>query len=414
MNEKIFKRKNDLDIKRSTEIYKNMKDRNFLTNYYKLKVDEVVKKIKNLEISGSSPTDIFIGSYGYPKVFIGPLVSLDFNNAQILGKPELWANMNISAILNMRSKLIRGTYFSNIFDIEKGRIQEQIRDLALAENPALTEISLLKKPVIKIKFDDQIQPFGPTAEFNKIGLSNIKADRNLESKYNDTDANASTAVAELYKSKISVSKIQQALSAGLFGLKNKRKFVPTRWSITAVDDIISKNLREKIKANNTVDAIYGYHSIALDNHWIVFLMPGNWEFESIESWYPKTTWNKTNVISICSSYEGFNGRSTYAEISGGYYAARLAVAEKLKQINKQAKVLILREVHENYSVPVGVWNIREHLRQALEKEPVILNNIKEIYNFISKYFTVPVKNWKENSRILKNLATQKTIMQYIY
>ena len=390
-----------------------MKDQNFLTEYYKLKINDIVEKIKNSEISGSSPTDIFIGSYGYPKVLIGPLVSLDSNNTSILAKPELWANMNIKTILDMRSKLIRGIHVSNIFDVEKGKIQEYIRDLALAQSPALTEMTLLKKPLIRIKFDDQIQPYGPTAEFNKIELSNIKPDKDLEAKYYDTDANANISVIELYKNKVQVSKIQQALSAGLFGLKNKRKFVPTRWSITAVDDIVSKNLREKIKENNSVDAIYAYHSIALDNHWLIFFMPGNWEFESIESWYPKTTWNKTNTISICSSYEGFKGRSTYAEISGGYYAARLAVAEKLNKLNKQAIVLILREIHENYSVPVGVWNIREHLRESLKKEPTVLNNINDIYNLISKYLTVPVKNWKENSKILKGILTQKRINEYI-
>ena len=124
MNEKIFNKVNDLDIKRSDIIYKNMKDQNFLTEYYKLKINDIVEKIKNSEISGSSPTDIFIGSYGYPKVLIGPLVSLDSNNTSILAKPELWANMNIKTILDMRSKLIRGIHVSNIFDVEKGKIQE--------------------------------------------------------------------------------------------------------------------------------------------------------------------------------------------------------------------------------------------------------------------------------------------------
>ncbi len=410
MNNKLSNKINDLDIKRSNSIYKNMKNHNLLSYYYKLKI---IKNIKKLEISGSSPTDIFIGNFGYPKVYIGPLISLEFNNTSILGKPELWKNMSIEKIINMRSKLIRGTYISNVHDVEKGKIQEQVRDLALAAKPIITEMSFLKKLTIKMEFDDQVQPFGPTTEIKKINLSNSRVEKRIENMYTDTDANANTAIIELYKNQILVSKIQQALSAGLLGLRNKRKFVPTKWSIIAVDDIISKYTREKIKENDVIDAIYAYHSIALDNHWLVFFIPGNWQYESIESWYPDTTWNKTNSISIYSSYESFKGRSTYAEISGAYYAARLAVVEKLNKIKKQAIVLILREVHEGYSVPVGVWNVREHLRQALEQEPVVLNNINELHSFITKYFNVPLKNWIENSKVLKDLTTQRRINDYI-
>lgn len=140
MNNKLSNKINDLDIKRSNSIYKNMKNHNLLSYYYKLKI---IKNIKKLEISGSSPTDIFIGNFGYPKVYIGPLIPLEFNNTSILGKPELWKNMSIEKIINMRSKLIRGTYISNVHDVEKGKIQEQVRDLALAAKPIITEMSFL-------------------------------------------------------------------------------------------------------------------------------------------------------------------------------------------------------------------------------------------------------------------------------
>ena len=40
-----------------------------------------------MEISGDSPTDIFIGRYGYPKVFIGPLVPPVFGDTDDARNP---------------------------------------------------------------------------------------------------------------------------------------------------------------------------------------------------------------------------------------------------------------------------------------------------------------------------------------
>jgi len=74
------------------------------------------------------------------------------------------------------------------------------------------------------------------------------------------------------------------------------------------------------------------------------MAPGEWSYELIEAWYPNTTWNMNrNDIAIYSSHEFFEGRKTYAEIGGCYYAARLAVSELFERIQKQAKVVIMRK-----------------------------------------------------------------------
>ena len=63
----------------------------------------------------------------------------------------------------------------------------------------------------------------------------------------DYDIKATSALEELYKEKIKVDHLQKLLSVGLLGVKMNRRMVPTRWSITATDDIISKKLLEKIR-----------------------------------------------------------------------------------------------------------------------------------------------------------------------
>src|SRR2546428_6629855 len=68
-------------------------------------------------------------------------------------------------------------------------------------------------------------------------------------------------------------------------------------------------------------------------------------------------------------HEGFEGRTTYASIGGCYYAARLAVGEALARERRQAATEILRETHPGYIKPVGVWNVPEHVREALRHLP---------------------------------------------
>jgi len=399
-----------LTIKRSTTVYRHMRDPALLRYYYSMKMAPV---LNTMGLAGSSPTDIFVGRYGYPKVFIGPMVPPEFGDTSVLGTPESWSDMSIEEIVNMRSKLVRGMYLTDIKAVEKSKFEEQIRDLALAKTSTGTEMSFAKKPYIRIELRDEVQPFGPSVAIKNFNVYNIKVDKKIEGRYLDTDATASTSIIELYDRGVPVSAVQKGLSAGLFGVKNNRRFVPTRWSITAVDDTISKRNREFIKSYNSVDAIYAYYSVALDNRWLIFLMPGSWKYESIEAWYPKTIWNiDGKSISIYSSYEGFNGRKAYAEIGGCYYAGRLAVTEKLLNIGKQASVLILREVHEGYLMPVGVWNVREHVRETLRSKPVVLYSKAEMMNCIKSRLDIPVKNWIENSRILGDMASQRTLNEY--
>jgi hypothetical protein len=399
------------NVKRSDIAYRHMRDPALLRYYYKIKT---VLNLKELGVEGSSPTDLFIGRYGYPNVFIGPLVPPEFGDTSLLGMPELWRDKSIEEIVGFRSRLIRGMHLTRVDAVEKGKIEEGVRDLALAENPTDIEVELNSKPFVRMEYLDEVQPYGPSAKMKGFGIQNIRADKRIESRYTDTDAKAATSLTELYERDVPVSKMQRALAAGLLGLGGNRKFVPTRWSITAVDDTLSKYNLNDVKALESVDAIQCYYNVALDNRWLIFFIPGKWQYESIEAWYPKTVWNMDGTdISIYSSYEGYYGRKTYAEIGGCYYAARLAVTERMKKIGRQGVVLILREVHDGYIMPVGVWNVREHVRETLATEPTILHNTREMFEMMKKRLAIPQKAWVKNSRILRDSLMQSRISDYL-
>jgi DNA repair protein NreA len=387
-----------------------MRDPALLRYYYRAKMLHLTSKV---DLVGSSPTDLFIGRFGYPYVNIGPLVPPEFGDTTILSTPERWRHMSIEDIVNMRSKLVRGLYRTKINNVEHGKFEELVRDLALAERPAEAEVSFASKPFVKMTMKDEVEPFGPSAKMKKFQLYNMHAERSVQKLYSDTDALSKTAMVELYNKGIPVSKIQKGLSAGLFGLGTKRKFVPTRWSITAVDDTLSKNNLEEVKTFDPVDSIQAYYNNALDNRWLIFFIPGNWQYESIEAWYPKTVWNEDGVnISIFGSYEQYGGRKTYAEIGGCYYSGRLAITEKMQQIKKQGVALILREVHDGYIMPVGVWNVREHVRETLQAEPEIMHTMNDMFNCIKSKLDINTTNWIKNSVILRDMLQQRRMKDY--
>jgi hypothetical protein len=190
--------------------------------------------------------------------------------------------------------------------------------------------------------------------------------------------------------------------------------VPTRWSITAVDSLISSYLIDQVKEYNVISEYRVYSFINLDNIFIIIFIPEKWSFEWIEAWFPGTTWNIKGISpEIMGDYEGYYGRKTYPDVGGCYYSARLAVAEKLNNERKQASVLALREIHPGYVLPVGVWNVRESVREALKKSPAVFNNLESVLSYIGSKLKIPIKTWVENSKLLKQALTQKKIKDFL-
>lgn len=397
-----------MQIVRSGVVYRNMKSSAFLKDYYR---SRVLNMIEGNEVYGSSPPDIFIGRAGYPNVYIGPLVPPTIGDTSIMGIPEKWVGKSIAEIVEFRSMLVRGMHRTNVSNADNGRVEEMIKELAISDKYELVRQEFSKRPDMRIRFDENTQPFGPSAILKRMELEGGKVNKTLEKAYSDTDMTASNAMVELYSKGIEVSRIQKMISAGTIGVGKNRKLVPTRWGITAVDDTLGKNNLKSVKENEELEEVLVYQNDALDNRWLIMMFPGSWEYELVEAWYPNTTWNReSSNIQIFSSYEPYKGRSKYAEIGGCYYAARLASSELLLKMERQAKVAILREAHSGYIMPVGVWNVREHVRDALRKEPLRFENTRSAIEFIAKKMDIPIKTWMENSAVLRQVTRQKRLV----
>jgi len=371
----------------------------------------VRSKVDRLDLDGASPPSVFVGRFGYPKVSVGPMIPPYHGDTSLLDTPERWLGLPIDDIIQFRSSMVRGMHAVKVDDVETtDRVVVRTRELALSKTPPEVAAEFTKKPSGRLVVDDSVEPFGPSAPIRRFDMSNVKFDQRIERAYSDTDLLAREAIISLYDEGTLLSSIQKAFSVGAFGIGKRRRFVPTRWSITAVDSQLGLNMMETTKTFPAIDQYRVYEAVNLDNRWAVIMMPTSWRYELIEAWYPRTSWNPNgDRIVIIGDHEFYDGRKTYAQIGGCYYAARLAVNELLQKERRQAGICILRESHPGYILPVGVWNVRESVRESLRNKPKCFGSLSDVLTHVSTVMDIPVSRWIKNSAILKDALYQRRI-----
>jgi len=366
------------------------------------------------EIGGSSPPGVFVGRLGYPKVSIGPMVPPTFGDTSILDTPEEWLGKPIDQIVDYRYSLIRGNVRANVIDArEPGRLLASLQELAMASRPVDSELRLTKAPRRILTLSEDTQPFGPSAPMDRFKMGNATSDRRIETAYYDRDLKAVDAVSELYRKGVLVTRIQKAFSLGMFGGGARRKMVPTRWSITAVDSTISQADLEKVKHNPTIDEFRVYSFNVYDNQYVAILLPEPWRFEWIEAWFPNTTWNQfTSEPYMIGDYEEFFGRTKYAKVGGCYYSTRLAVAEALDRERRQAAAVVLRETYPGFIMPLGVWNIRESIRTMMKQPYERHEAFRGAMDSALSKLRIPRQKWMRESVIISRELSQAKITSF--
>ncbi len=354
-------------------------------------------------LSGTSPPSVFVGSYNYPKVGVGPMVPPIHGDTSLLDIPEKWIGKTLEEIVNFRLNLIRGIQKIPVTETQ-GRYIENLQDVAMSSKPIDSDIEFHKNTIPVASIDSESAPFGPLGEIKKIKFSGSISEKSIEKVYYDKDLKAQDAVLNLYNSGIEISQIQKCFSIGMLG--QKRRLVPTRWSITATDDIISNSLVSEILDFDLIDSCRVFTFNHLGNSFSVILFPHRWLFEMEEAWY-----TEQGRIGFGSDIEDARGIDHPPKIAGAYFAAKLGVAEYLVANQIQAAVLVLREIRPEYAVPVGVWQIREGIREAMKQRPFIADSLDEGIDYACKPLSISKSEWLAKGDLLK-LIKQKSITEF--
>lgn len=395
-----------------------------LEKYWITYLKDNSKRFSKSTISGASPPSIFVGHYGYPKVSIGPMVPDIHGNTSILDSPERWLGKTLQEILNFRLSLVRGSNSIKIYDLDN-RFILSLHELIMSSKPAESELNFYNKPLFyqsliskNNDLNTEFTPFGPQAEIKSFKISSsISTNKKIEYLYSDSHIKAKDAIIELYKNGIEVSQINKVLSLGMLGQKNKRHLVPTRWSISATDDILSSNLVRQIELYQSIDSFKVIKYNHFSNYYSIILIPSEvWNFEMIEAWYDKN--NETKFFLESDFETATFGLDHYPRIAGAYFAAKLAVLEYLTSKKRKCSVLILREIRPDYIIPLGVWQIREGIRAALRSNKDSSSNSNSFSDFktallyASNGMRVPLLNWLSHSEIYKNYGKKTLISDF--
>jgi len=350
-------------------------------------------------------TSVFVGHSNYPNVFVGPIGAL--GNENLIDNPAKWFGMEYSKIVEMRSLTIRSKAIQNVKS--KNKFVEENQLLAMSKKPTDVDLKFKKKPSYRVSFSDITQPMGPSASIEKMKIvENPKVPQKVEKIVND-ELKAVEQVNLLYKN-FDIYYITNVFTSGTLGKYENQKLVPTRWGITAVDDILARDMMKRIREYPEINSYIVYESNYLDNHFIILLMPGKWEYENFEAWAPGSSWAKdAKETFILEEYEPFEGRKKYADKEGGgYYASRFAVCEALDKMKRQARVIVFREISEGYVVPLGVWQVRENVRNAMKSVPKNFQTISETISYINSKLQIPISEYKRQSLILQ----QKSLFDF--
>ncbi len=358
-------------------------------------------------VAGFTPPSTLVGEYNYPKVRIGLMFTTD-TNASLYDAPKYWASngYRVSDILRLRGSLLNSI---NVMNVKEDN-NKKLRDIQFAVmSSSEVDVELKLKGLTFSPYTSRLEmPYNISGVMDSFKLSdNVKIDRPIERVYYDRDLKATEGMKKLYMNGIDENKISKILSTGAIGVK--RKLVPTRWAITAVDDSIGKDLLKEVKDLDTSDFYGTKRGGILGNMFTFLFLKGEWSFELIE------VWNRDGKRAMIGEgdYELYGGRKTYVKnTAGAYYAVRLAVLEKLKKLKKQSKVIAVREITPDYFVPLGVWVVRESARAALSGQ---INQFTDFQSALASAndSTLYLKDIENSSKVISITKKQALLSSFI-
>jgi hypothetical protein len=344
---------------------------------------------------GSSPS-VFIGSFGYPDVRGGPLLINDSDN------PPDWIRQNLGMedIVGIRARTLRGS-------ASLSAVAEGLQEIALSTVPLDVDVAFERPVSFSLSFDGTVAPIGMTGSVKTMDvIGSARVERVVDRITSDTDLGATEACVALKDSAVDVYQISKLMTAGLLG--RRRKFVPTRWAITAVDDTLSVNLKREIARFPSLEEILFFSGEIYGNRIACILVPGDWKYEMIEIWGKHTLWGGDEDV-IVQDREGMTKKG-YSPITGAYYSARLAVCEYLKHIQRCARVIVVRSISNEYWAPLGTWVIREATRKAMAQPPLPFPTLDTA---VARTVTVIGSGaWVAHSTLIPELRTQRTLFQF--
>jgi DNA repair protein NreA len=364
---------------------------------------------------GESP-NVFVGKFGYPNVNVGFLSNESL--PEEIDRPKEWQarSYDIPKIVDLRSSLINSRFKADVKSFDQ-RFVEVAQEISQSVKKVDVEVHLDKKPAFNINLDRDITPYGPSVQLEKAEITqNPKIPVHVDKAVSDTDMKATEAIDYLYSRGYDEHFLTKLISVGNIGIGQNRKLVPTRWSITAIDDSLGKKLIKEIKDFPDYEYVAHFGGY-LGNYYLILFFPNIWSYELFETYVGDPKNPKPGEVETATDHEPYSGRKDYAKNTvGGYYAARLGILEYLKGKRRQGSVLALRFITDEYYMALGVWVVRQATRKSLESQPLSFSSkelmISYAKSLIRKKFNLDPDQFFNRSVLERELNSQRRLDAY--
>lgn len=335
-------------------------------------------KSQGVHVFSDKSLGVLFGKYNY---FL--------NNKFILDK-----KLSFDDVLRFRKSVFSGK--------SKSGFEDKIKETGLSIKPIELDLNVSFKG--QFGGEGVSLPAGLSGELKSLEIKENAKVPTFVQRIVDDDLKAEDSSFNLYKRGYDNDYISQLFSTSNLGLLKNRGFVPTRWSITAVDDILAKKIVLSEDSNSDILLFSGEY---MSNHFFVLIFPGKFEFELIEKFGGNTL----------SDREGVFGRKTYAfDTAGGYFASRLGVLEFLNREKIQGKVLVIRIVKPEYRKSLGVFVVREGIRKVMLFKSIRFNSLYEVRKYAKVYIAdMLLKEFPQalsESKIIKHSLNQTNLLKY--
>ncbi len=382
--------------------------REFYKKYSSFKSNVKLLYKKNLDVYVPG---VFVSKFNYPNINAGFVVPLSGSiDSKKFDSPKFWFENNVSLnkILEYRVNTFNFSSDVNAKFFSKSKNLELLQLSTISKKPSFLNVNFEKFKIL-FKPHKEVVPFGGKVFLNKVVENeNISVEKHAGKVFYDTDFKAEDAVLYLKKF-YDEHEIINMFSSAVMGVKEQRRFVPTRWSITAVDSIISNNFSSKIRSFDNYDfnLLFFDREGYMGNFYYVLVFKGPFMYELFEI--------DLDNNQVWYDYELTFGRKKYPESTvGGYFAAKNSIVKKLYELNIKGSILVFRII-KNYNTPLGVWIVRKAVEKVMNNK-VEFESRKVLLDFtvahIKKYFSFDISSFVKKSKILDFLDKQKNLKSF--
>lgn len=346
---------------------------------------EATARITGLEVSGSTPPTAIVGEKNYPfvPIVVGVPPEVTGEDAKIYDDPlGWWGRLGLPDILRLKGYQISSVMRANVNE-PFTLYEKEVGIAAISAKPVDTDVVLERPPRPITRLDPFVGATGPSAPAKEVRVvGNASLPRKLEEIIWD-DVSAEEAIPELIRGGVDTYTIIRAMSLGFIGRLRRRKLVPTRWAITAVDRAAVKYFLNRLRDLPSVDNVSVHVLEYLMNRFYVILYPGNYHVEWLEVWRPRTglTERASSSVIIYSRDYGTGKTST---LDGGFDAARHGLVRALYERGRKASAIIIRIIEPGYVIGVGNWHIRETVYRAVRSEGITFDTLSNALAWVAK------------------------------